>query len=623
MKTFFTLCFFAVAAASTAAGKPGFFGTAQKDGIWWLSDPQGKPFLCVTANSIGTETSPEKFNLEHPAYCPLKIFPSEEAWAQSAIGRMRSWNFNALGGYADFETYKLKQLPYTVAIVMGGWLGFPWADILDPASLKTLEQQAIEQTKAWRDDPLCIGYFTDNEQGWWDESMVQYWLGVDNSHRLKREFLKILQETYHGDLNAFQADFKVSPIPKSWSDLGGALSSVAYAPGKRPVAADRFVELAAEEYYSTVSRILRQADPNHLLLGDRYASFYSQSVARACGKYMDVISTNYNTFAKNGWIAQTFFDSLYALTQKPIMVSEFYFSAMQNSTGNRNQNGPYIIVQTQKERAQGAANMTENLWRLPYMVGTHWFSWTDEPRDGREDGEDFNFGLVDIYDKAYPELTAAIGSANAKAADFHRQGRHTGLKSLGNGAWQLSKASSPYGLDGKMDEWDHAASWLPNPGGRGWQASGDFYAAWEEGGLRLGTTFYDYTNNEADPDEPLDAPRFSVIIQRGAKELQFTMTGFGERVGPKSKGKKKKEEEPPLAPLRLLGNGPAGIKGNQDVYSLMNSSEIWVPAEALGGVLKAGENIGLGLSLKLRGDTRETYWPTAPATKFAWLKLGN
>ena len=37
---------------------------------------------------------------------------------------------------------------------------------------------------------------------------------------------------------------------------------------------------------------------------------------------------------------------------------------------------------------------------LPYVVGADWFQYYDEPPHGRKlDGEDYNFGLVDIHDR--------------------------------------------------------------------------------------------------------------------------------------------------------------------------------------------------------------------------------
>jgi len=39
-----------------------------------------------------------------------------------------------------------------------------------------------------------------------------------------------------------------------------------------------------------------------------------------------------------------------------------------------------------------------------------WFQYYDEPTHGRGDGENFNFGLVDIHNKPYEKLTAAAAA---------------------------------------------------------------------------------------------------------------------------------------------------------------------------------------------------------------------
>ena len=56
--------------------------------------------------------------------------------------------------------------------------------------------------------------------------------------------------------------------------------------------------------------------------------------------------------------------------------------------------------------------------RLPYVLGADWFQYFDEPTHGRGDGENFNFGLVDIHDQPYEELTstaAGFDFANLKS----------------------------------------------------------------------------------------------------------------------------------------------------------------------------------------------------------------
>jgi len=60
---------------------------------------------------------------------------------------------------------------------------------------------------------------------------------------------------------------------------------------------------------------------------------------------------------------------------------------------------------TQKERAAGFRTTLHALLKIPYVIGADWFQYYDEPTHGRYDGENFNFGLVDIHDRPYEPLT--------------------------------------------------------------------------------------------------------------------------------------------------------------------------------------------------------------------------
>src|SRR5207302_928881 len=73
------------------------------------------------------------------------------------------------------------------------------------------------------------------------------------------------------------------------------------------------------------------------------------------------------------------------------------------------------------ERARGAAAAAERFARQPTVVGSHWFQYYDHPRGGREDGEDYDFGLVDIDDRPYEALVDALARTNVRLAAIHRE----------------------------------------------------------------------------------------------------------------------------------------------------------------------------------------------------------
>jgi hypothetical protein len=172
----------------------------------------------------------------------------------------------------------------------------------------------------------------------------------------------------------------------------------------------RFLGLLAERYYQLMRDIIRKYDPQSLFLGDRYQSFFYPEVARASARYVDVASSNLNASWNDGRFLRCYLDTLHALTGKPVLVSEFYLAAAQNRSGNKNTHGIYPVAASQIERANAARNTLEGLTRLPYVIGADWFQFSDEPKHGRTDGENFNFGLVDINDGAYEEATTMFAT---------------------------------------------------------------------------------------------------------------------------------------------------------------------------------------------------------------------
>ena len=54
---------------------------------------------------------------------------------------------------------------------------------------------------------------------------------------------------------------------------------------------------------------------------------------------------------------------------------------------------------------------------MPWIVGYHWFEWVDQPPDGRFDGEDNNWGLVNVHDVPYAEVVDRMSQVNPRIWD--------------------------------------------------------------------------------------------------------------------------------------------------------------------------------------------------------------
>jgi hypothetical protein len=85
-------------------------------------------------------------------------------------------------------------------------------------------------------------------------------------------------------------------------------------------------------------------------------------------------------------------------------------AARENRSGNMNTRGIYPVAKTQAERAVGLRNTLQALLKISYVIGADWFQYYDEPTHGRFDGENFNFGLVDIHDRPYERLVRTASS---------------------------------------------------------------------------------------------------------------------------------------------------------------------------------------------------------------------
>jgi len=98
-----------------------------------------------------------------------------------------------------------------------------------------------------------------------------------------------------------------------------------------------------------------------------------------------------------------------------------FFAAHENRTGNRNNGHLMTVANASGACPLVAAAARQQLRGSRKIVGSHWFQYYDHPRGGRLDGEDYNFGLVDIDDRPYEELVAALSRVTPGLAAIHQE----------------------------------------------------------------------------------------------------------------------------------------------------------------------------------------------------------
>ncbi len=469
------------------------FSIQQHDGISWLTRPNGGRFFSLGVCCVNQGASREKFSLTNPGYAAFQHYETSNRWAEATWQRLKSWKFTTVGGWSDYpalEQCRDADVAFIPMLAVGMTCGAPWKDMWDTNIIARMNQIARDQILPLRDDPRLLGYYSDNEMGWWNATLFKMTLEQAPTSGQRQRLVQLLRETYHNDWPELLKDFEPEGIG-SFDDLDQR-GMLYLRPGSQGIRVyRRFLGLMAVRYYSLVHEIIRTCDPRGLILGDRYQSFYYPEVARASAPFVDVVSMNLNAAWNDGTFPRFYLDTLHALTDKPVIVSEFYMTAQQNRSGDKNDSSTFPVVATQKERAASFRNTVETLLRTPYVVGADWFQYYDEPTHGRFDGENYDFGLVDIHDQPYEPLTAAAQSLDLEAI---KSGPHPARPDASLGVPPASrKPLGHFTIRLALADWDRERGFVkpvsPFP-------VADLYVCWDSKAVCLGLYAQDFAEPE-------------------------------------------------------------------------------------------------------------------------------
>ncbi|CAN5174641.1 hypothetical protein BH09PSE6_BH09PSE6_19740 [soil metagenome] len=350
------------------------------------------------------------------------------AWRDRSIKRLQAWGFNTIGNWSDDGFANTRALPYTQTIAISGDFatvsdGHDWwgrmPDPFDPRFEQAAQRAITDIARQRRNDPWLLGYFVDNELAWGNggspDPKQRFALAYNTlRHSMdspaKRALVATLRQKY-GDAAKLGQAWGIEL--RDWQVLENAgFDAPPATPERAAISADlaAFQIAFADQYFGTVRKTLRAADPNHLYLGSRFAARTPESVA-SCARLCDVVSFNlYVTSLATGFEAEAF-----ANLDRPAMVGEFHF-------GSTDRGPPWGgVVEAESESARGElyAKFLDSVLAQPSFVGAHWFQYVDQPVTGRLlDGENGHFGLVGITDLPW---TGFVDAARAKHREIYER----------------------------------------------------------------------------------------------------------------------------------------------------------------------------------------------------------
>jgi putative intracellular protease/amidase len=541
-----------VSACDLAKAPNSHWTTVAANGALWFVSPCGERMLSLGVNVLDAGASGAK--VDRPHYPVAGDDAAIDRWTDEARGRLRDWGFNSAGAWS-LPPDRL-HLPAVINLELGRIAQFHWFDPFDPATTQRVREQARLLTAPYRGSPYRIGYFSDNEVGWWSGALFSFYGRKPPDNHTKQRWLAALRDFYRDDWQAFAADFVPPRGVQTWDGLLASEGATLLRPGGHGSrAVRRWTEIVADHYYAVTAAALHAADPEALFLGDRLPIYYDPVAIRAEARHVDAIAANYNVDSPDGWIAPYFFDGLRQLTGgKPVLISEWFFAARENRTGNRN-NGHLMTVDTQAQRARGAASAAANFAGIPEIVGLDWFQYYDYPVGGRADSEDYNFGLVDIDNRPYADLVSAFGTVNRRLPSIHAAAH--AMKRPSPDHFTMPQADiDPAHLS--LIDWPKPAALLPplkpSPGEIPF---GEIYLSWSDDGIAVATIGQDYYDPDLlayAGDFPLsEAYRIELDADVGGGPKRFTLF-----LVPHGAGNNNHLE---ITPLLCAGSAAATIEG--------------------------------------------------------------
>lgn len=486
-------------------GKKGFWQLVKTaDGVWWYRSPEGR------LEFMNTVTTVQPYQVARDRIGPSYVSRDWDGgitakgdflhWANATWKRVHAVGFKGLGAWCNPAFHQI-DVPISRDLNVWTWMSPGSKRFYSKDWAPTAEHAIKVQVEPLKDNHNVIGYFIDNELDWGDGGAGPslYFDNLPPGDPNRRQVIDVMKSIWT-TLDSFNKDwgtqFKDWKELDSWPTLAHGQSG-AYG---RLFAA--WLSHLSEDYFRLTTGLIRKYDPNHLILGVRFKGWAPLEVVRASKGYTDAQSLN--MYVGDGFLDADLFRMMNEESGQPVIITEYSFHALDGRSGNRNTVGFAAQVLDQQARADGYRLLTTRLARVPYIVGADWFQWMDEPPSGRSnDGEDVNFGIVDVDDRVYKLLADSIRKTTPLLNPLHAASPHDDGKDI----WRESFANKPVmhvpylthppKLNGELSDW---APDTRLPGIRHSQTIGlerssvplpQVYMGWTREGLYLGMEVFD------------------------------------------------------------------------------------------------------------------------------------
>ncbi len=425
----------------------GAFRVEKYQGKWYFVDPEGRLFFSHGVDVLSTYND------------PLKVLPGKESWFKSIppdakvyqptelalqqkygtadyrpayfetlARRLEHWGFNSIGNWSRAELMDLGRTPYALQLTDYDWKmprlagsKIKFYDVFDPAYIRKFEMLIADAAQRnpivqkSLTDPMCIGYFIDNELNFGNRSggtVTDEVMKCPPTQASKLELVSDLKKKYE----------TIGRLNESWkteyADWDGLLQSVV-VPASEGYKADAavFFKKVVDQYFRLARDSIKSVAPHRLYLGTRFISTDAvRPVLReASQEFGDVLTVNIYSHSAANFPVES-------MPDMPVLIGEFHFGVLDRGMFHASLAQAGI---NQEDRATAYTRFMQGVLVHPNFVGAHWFQYRDQPLTGRGDSEAYQIGFVDVADTPYEELCRAAREVGEHMYSYRAAGKLT------------------------------------------------------------------------------------------------------------------------------------------------------------------------------------------------------
>ncbi len=431
-------------AARTAYEGTGYFRVEKGADRWWMVDPEGQATWVIGSMGEIPGRTDGNGNYQLAAWFEKEYGDNRLAYASMQYELLESWGFNSLAGWtvdefaeisADHYLRKENYLPmYSVLnfSIMGpdkdyyvkdnkghykGVSDHSFPDPFNPQWRRDAREKAESMIRRYRDKAWFAGWFMDNEIDygslfryvWGEYSAKEFMRFLENKYGDIKDLNKAWTSTFGSyDYASFQDILSDKPEPAEWDD---------------PLFIDftAFERIMMAEYIGYTYDLVKELDPNHLLISNRLNLGPMMCLYRTIDLWSRYDMICVNIYPQNLFVGFSkgelaLLDWIHEKTGKPLIIGEWSVPAMDSELYDFGKD-PFgrpmdwswpQVMKDQTQRGEAYRTCMMQLASKPYMIGAGWFKVLDVNSYSRR----ANRGLINGEHQVYSEMIEAVSSTN-------------------------------------------------------------------------------------------------------------------------------------------------------------------------------------------------------------------